>query len=99
MTCLVAAAPSVTPWSLRRERAALRGGRGGRGVRHRGLAGGHRDGGHPDRPPWVWPRGIEWLHQCGDIAPALRAWGFSPGETAGVMGANFLRALTTIWGS
>jgi hypothetical protein len=47
----------------------------------------------------VWPRGIEWLHQCGDIAPALRAWGFSPGETAGVMGANFLRALTTIWGS
>jgi len=51
------------------------------------------------RPPWVWPRGIEWLHQCGDIAPALRARGFSPSETAGVMGANFLRALTTIWGS
>jgi membrane dipeptidase len=51
------------------------------------------------RPPWVWPRGIEWLHQCGDISPALQARGFSPGDAAGVMGENFLRVLTTIWGS
>jgi len=51
------------------------------------------------RPPWVWPRGVEWLHQCGGIALALRARGFSPDEVAGIMGMNFLRVLTTIWGS
>lgn len=51
------------------------------------------------RPPWVWPRGIEWLHQCRDILPALQARGFSPDEAAGIMGTNFLRALTAIWGS
>jgi membrane dipeptidase len=51
------------------------------------------------RPPWVWPRGIEWLHQCGGISPALQARGFSPDEAAGVMGMNFLRVLATIWGS
>lgn len=51
------------------------------------------------RPPWVWPRGIEWLHQCSNISPALQARGFSPDEAAGVMGTNFLRVLTTIWGS
>ncbi|HWG12640.1 MAG TPA: membrane dipeptidase [Streptosporangiaceae bacterium] len=51
------------------------------------------------RPPWVWPRGIEWLHQCGHIYPALQARGFSPGEAAGIMGTNFLHVLTTIWGS
>jgi membrane dipeptidase len=51
------------------------------------------------RPPWVWPRGIEWLHRCKDISPALQARGFSADEAAGVMGTNFLRVLTTIWGS
>ena len=51
------------------------------------------------RPPWVWPRGIEWLHQCRDISQALQARGFSPDEAAGVMGMNFLRVLATIWGS
>ncbi len=51
------------------------------------------------RPPWVWPRGIEWLHQCRDIAAALQARGFSPDEAAGIMGANFLRVLARIWGS
>ena len=51
------------------------------------------------RPPWVWPRGIEWLHQSSDISPALQARGFSPDEAAGIMGMNFLRVLTTIWGS
>ena len=35
------------------------------------------------RPPWAWPSGIEWLHQCKDIAPALQARGFSPDEVAG----------------
>jgi membrane dipeptidase len=50
------------------------------------------------RPPWTWPRGIEWLHQCAAIAPALRARGFSRQEATGIMGTNFLRALTTIWG-
>jgi membrane dipeptidase len=51
------------------------------------------------RPPWVWPRGIEWLHQCGGISPALQARGFSAEEAAGIMGQNFLRVLATIWGS
>jgi membrane dipeptidase len=51
------------------------------------------------QPPWTWPRGIEWFHQCGDIASALQARGFSPDEISGVMGENFLRVLTTIWGS
>jgi membrane dipeptidase len=51
------------------------------------------------RPPWVWPRGIEWLHQCRDIYPALRGRGFSPDEAAGIMGTNFLNVLARIWGS
>ena len=51
------------------------------------------------RPPWTWPSGIQGLHECGSIAPALQARGFSPGEVAGIRGANFLRVLTTIWGS
>lgn len=51
------------------------------------------------RPPWTWPRGIEWLHQCAGISPALQSRGFSPEEAAGIMGRNFLRVLTTIWGS
>jgi len=51
------------------------------------------------RPPWAWPRGIEWLHQSSDISPALQARGFSPDEATGIMGMNFLRVLTTIWGS
>jgi membrane dipeptidase len=50
------------------------------------------------RPPWTWPRGVEWLHQCAAIAPALRARGFSPQEATGIMGISFFRALTTIWG-
>jgi membrane dipeptidase len=51
------------------------------------------------RPPWVWPRGIEWLHQARNVAPALQARGFTPAEVTGIMGMNFLRALATIWGS
>jgi len=51
------------------------------------------------RPPWAWPRGIEWLDQCGGISPALQARGFSPDESAGIMGENFLGALAAIWGS
>jgi membrane dipeptidase len=51
------------------------------------------------RPPWTWPSGIQGLHECGSIAPALQARGFSPGEVAAIRGANFLRVLTTIWGS
>lgn len=51
------------------------------------------------RPPWVWPRGIESLGECRNLPAALQARGFSPDEVAGVMGANFLRTLTTIWGS
>jgi membrane dipeptidase len=50
------------------------------------------------RPPWVWPRGIEWFHQCHDISQALQTRGFSSDEAAGVMGRNFLRVLGTIWG-
>ena len=53
----------------------------------------------PSVTPWAWPRGIEWLHQCGRISPALQARGFSAGEAAGIMGENFLRVLATIWGS
>jgi len=47
----------------------------------------------------VWPRGIEGLHQCRGISPALQARGFSADEAAGIMGMNFLRVLTAIWGS
>ncbi len=50
------------------------------------------------KPPWVWPRGIEWLHRCRNIYPALRGRGFSRGEAVGVMGTNFLNVLATIWG-
>ena len=54
---------------------------------------------HYPRPPWTWPRGMEWLDQCGDISAALRARGFSRDEVAGIMGTNFLRALTDVWGA
>jgi membrane dipeptidase len=51
------------------------------------------------RPPWTWPAGIEWYHQCRDISAALQARGFSAAEAAGVMGGNFLRVLAAIWGA
>jgi membrane dipeptidase len=51
------------------------------------------------RPPWTWPRGIEWLDKCAAIAVTLRRRGFSEPEITGIMGENFLRVLTDIWGA
>lgn len=51
------------------------------------------------RPPWTWPHGLQSVADTGNIVPALSRAGFSATEIAGVMGGNFLRALTTIWGA
>lgn len=51
------------------------------------------------RPPWTWPRGIEWLDQCGRIGPALQRRAFSAAEATGIMGANSLGVLAENWGS
>jgi membrane dipeptidase len=81
------------------------------GARHIGLGLDYADEGDEEydfygyderyypRPPWVWPRDIEWFRQCRNISAALRARGFSSSEAAGVMGTNFLRVLSEVWGS
>jgi membrane dipeptidase len=51
------------------------------------------------KPPWVWPTGIAGHAEAGNVAPALRARGFSEVETAGILGENFLRVFREIWGS
>jgi membrane dipeptidase len=51
------------------------------------------------RPPWIWPEGLEWLHQARNIASALASRGFTPAEVDGILGGNFLRVLAAIWGS
>lgn len=51
------------------------------------------------RPPWTWPRGIEWLDKCANIAVTLRGRGFAEPEITGIMGENFLRVLAGIWDS
>ena len=89
--CVVAAAPSLTPWSVLRESAA------DEGEEEYDFYG--YDETYYPRPPWVWPRGIEWLHQCSGISAALQARGFSADEAAGIMGMNFLRVLARIRGS
>jgi membrane dipeptidase len=50
------------------------------------------------KPPWIWPSGIGGHAEAGNIAPALRARGFSEAETRGILGENFLRVFRTIWG-
>jgi hypothetical protein len=65
--CVVAAAPSLTPWSVLRESAA------DEGEEEYDFYG--YDETYYPRPPWVWPRGIEWLHQCSGMSAALQARG------------------------
>lgn len=50
------------------------------------------------KPPWVFPAGIAGHGDAGSIAPALRARGFSEQEAQGVLGRNFLRVFSQIWG-
>jgi len=49
-------------------------------------------------PPWIWPVGIAGHAEAGNVAPALKARGFSEAETRGILGENFLRVFGTIWG-
>jgi len=51
------------------------------------------------KPPWIWPTGIAGHAEAGNVAPALRARGFSEAETRGILGENFLRVFREIWGS
>ena len=50
------------------------------------------------KPPWVWPTGITGHAEAGNVAPALKARGFSEAEICGILGENFLRVFGTIWG-
>jgi membrane dipeptidase len=50
------------------------------------------------RPPWIWPEGIAGHADAVNIAPALRARGFSEAEIKGILGENFLRVFGAIWG-
>jgi membrane dipeptidase len=49
------------------------------------------------KPPWIWPTGIASHADAANVAPALRARGFSEAETRGILGENFLRVFATIW--
>jgi membrane dipeptidase len=49
------------------------------------------------RPPWVWPTGIAWFDEVGNLRGRLAQRGFSDAEIAGVMGENFLRVLDELW--
>jgi membrane dipeptidase len=49
------------------------------------------------RPPWVWPKGIEWWQDTRNIRAALLDGGFGPDEVDGIMGENFLRAFGSAW--
>jgi membrane dipeptidase len=59
--------------------------------------------GYDDRyiphPPWIWPQGIASHADAQNVAPALRARGFSESETVGILSENFLRVFAEIWGS
>jgi membrane dipeptidase len=48
-------------------------------------------------PPWIWPKGIAGHAEASNIAPALRARGFSESETRGILGENFLRIFAEVW--
>jgi membrane dipeptidase len=50
------------------------------------------------RPPWIWPTGIAGHAEASNIAPALRARGFTEGDIVGILGENFLRVFGAIWG-
>jgi len=50
------------------------------------------------RPPWIWPTGIAGHTDARNVASALRERGFSEEDVNGVLGENFLRVFTTIWG-
>ncbi len=50
------------------------------------------------RPPWIWPTGIAGHAEACNIAPALRARGFSEDDIDGILGENFLRVFRAIWG-
>jgi len=50
-------------------------------------------------PPWIWPDGLASHAEARNVAPALRARGFSERDTAGILSENFLRVFAAIWGS
>ena len=49
-------------------------------------------------PPWIWPTGIAGHADAGNVGRALRKRGFSKSETAGILGENFLRVFSDVWG-
>jgi membrane dipeptidase len=50
------------------------------------------------RPPWTWPQGLSWWEDVGNLRPELARRGFSGEEIDGVLGENFLRLFTRLWG-
>ena len=50
------------------------------------------------RPPWTWPVGLSWWEEVANLRPELVSRGFSEAEVDGVMGENFLRLFTALWG-
>lgn len=50
------------------------------------------------RPPWIWPDGIASYSDAGNVAPALKARGFSDTDIRGILGENFLRVFGDVWG-
>ena len=50
------------------------------------------------RPPWQWPLGIGGFADTQNFAVELRRRGFTDGETAGIMGENFLAVFRRVWG-
>lgn len=50
------------------------------------------------KPPWIFPTGIASHAEAGNIAPALRARGFTDADVRGILGGNFLRVFAEVWG-
>jgi membrane dipeptidase len=49
-------------------------------------------------PPWIWPDGIAGYEDVPNVSTALAARGYSPSEITGIMGENFLRVFSQVWG-
>jgi membrane dipeptidase len=50
------------------------------------------------KPPWIWPAGIAGHAEASNVASALRTRGFTEAEIKGILGGNFLRVFSAIWG-
>jgi membrane dipeptidase len=50
------------------------------------------------KPPWIFPSGIAGHAEAANLGPALRARGFAEAEVRGILGENFMRVFSQIWG-